>query len=122
MKDEDTSRLGKGGRRRNRVLYYSHLIPEPSTSKVTNLTSWKCVMGVSLSFDTKRAKNGCSRVGVAVLADEDDVIEISQCGGAISASLTRVNLHVYLEGSLHTNSYGSFIVWCIYSYTHHVST
>lgn len=62
-------------------------------------------MGVSLSFDTKRAKNGCSRVGVAVLADDDDdVIVLPQSGGIFTASLVKASLHVYLEGSLDTSS------------------
>ena len=77
------------------------LIPEPSTSKVTSRTSWKWVAGVTLLLDTKRAKKGCSRVGmtVSVFATDDDIMVTSSLAGD-TTSISSTKFTLYLEGNL----------------------
>ena len=76
-------------------MAFPHFIPDPVTSKVITLTSWKWSWGVTLTLETTGAIKGWCRVGAAVT-------ELGEASGNEGTGLVTVSPMTtrYLEGNL----------------------
>ena len=76
-------------------MAFPHFIPDPVTSKVITLTSWKWSWGVTLTLETTGAIKGWCRVGVAVT----ELGEASGNEGMVLVTVSPMTTR-YLEGNL----------------------